>query len=52
MMIKNDSDGEYTDSELADSSSETQADETRPEGEYTDSETPDENRADTSHASS
>ena len=48
MNINKNSDGEYTDSELADGSSEAQADETLPEGEYTDSDTPDKNRTQTS----
>lgn len=48
MNINKESDGEYTDSELADGSSETRADETQSEGEYTDSDTPDKNRTQTS----
>lgn len=42
MKINDDADGEYTDSEAAGGTPETDADETQAEDEYTDSDTPNE----------
>ena len=47
MKINNESDGDYTDSESADGSSETMVSESQTEGEYTDSDTPHDDSADT-----
>ncbi|WP_166785696.1 MULTISPECIES: hypothetical protein [Cryobacterium] len=51
MKANPDSDGEYTDSEIATGSQEPLADERQAEGEYTDSDTPDENPSDTKSTS-